>query len=73
MRRTTREEMYRLLKDHPEWKVIDLASSNAGWKYADVYTDVTDHSEYYKTKYNGTKQFIQCDVEETSSSLYGII
>lgn len=48
MKRTTREAMYKLLEDNPNWKVLDMASSNAGWKYADVFTDVNDHSEYYK-------------------------
>jgi len=57
--------MYNLLEQNAEWNVIDLASSNAGWKYADVYTDVTDHSEYYKKKYNNEKRFVQCNVETT--------
>ena len=63
--RTNRQAMYDLLEQHPEWNVVDLASSNAGWKYANVYTDVTDYSEYYKTKYNNEKRFIQCNVENT--------
>ena len=63
IRRTTREEMFKLLEKNPEWKVVDLASSNAGWKYADVFTDVKDHSEYYNKKYDGKKEFIQCNVE----------
>jgi len=66
IRRTTREEMFELLEKNPDWKVVDLASSNAGWKYANVFTDVNDHSEYYKNKYNGEKKFIQCNVENTS-------
>ena len=32
IRRTTREEMFKLLEKNPEWKVVDLASSNAGSK-----------------------------------------
>jgi hypothetical protein len=31
--RTTREAMFKLLEQNPTWKVIDLASSTAGWKY----------------------------------------
>ena len=66
IRRTKREAMYKLLENNPSWKVIDLASSNAGWKYADTFTDVNDHSEYYKKKYDGKKKFIQCNVEKTN-------
>ena len=65
IRRTTREEMYRLLEDNSAWKVVDIASSNAGWKYADVFTDVNDHSEYYQQKYNGEKKSVNCNVENT--------
>ena len=65
IRRTNREEMYKLLENNLDWNVVDLASSNAGWKYADVFTDVNDHSEYYEKKYNGVKKFIKCDVENT--------
>ena len=65
IKRTNREAMYNLLEQHPEWNIVDLASSNAGWKYADVYTDVTDYSEYYKDKYNNEKKFFQCNVEKT--------
>ena len=63
IRRTNRKEMFKLLENNPEWKVVDLASSNAGWKYADVFTDVNDHSEFYRNKYDGKKEFIQCNVE----------
>jgi len=65
LRRTNREEMFKLLEKNPNWKVVDLASSNSGWKYADVFTDVNDHSQYYKKKYDGKKKFIQCNVEKT--------
>ena len=65
MKRTTREAMYKLLEDNPNWKVLDMASSNAGWKYADVFTDVNDHSEYYKNKYGDTIKFVRCNVEQT--------
>ena len=65
IKRTKREAMYTLLEEHSEWNIIDLASSNAGWKYANTFTDVNDHSEYYEKKYNGTKKFIQCNVENT--------
>ena len=65
IRRTNRQEMFKLLEKNPEWKVVDLASSNSGWKYADVFTDVNDHSQYYEKKYNGKKKFIQCNVEKT--------
>lgn len=47
IKRTRREAMYELLESKPEWNVLDMASSNAGWKWADVFTDVTDQSEYY--------------------------
>ena len=66
IKRTNRNAMYKLLEKNPDWKVLDMASSNAGWKYADVFTDVVDHSEYYKEKYNGTKKFIQCNVENNT-------
>ena len=51
MKITTREAMYKLLDNNPTWKVLDMTSSNSGWEYADVFTDVNDHSEYYKNKY----------------------
>lgn len=63
--RTTREEMFKLLESHPEWKVIDLASSTAGWKYAQIYTDIIDRSEFYKKRYGNDKKFITCDVEKS--------
>ena len=66
MKRTTREAMYKLLEENSEWKVLDMASSNAGWKYADVFTDVNDHSEYYKNKYGDKKKFVQCNIEQTN-------
>ena len=65
LRRTNKEEMYKLLENNKDWNIVDIASSNAGWKYANVYTDVNDHSEYYKKKYNGEKTFIKCNVEIT--------
>ena len=36
--RTTRETMYKLLEDNSNWNIVDLASSNSGWKYANVFT-----------------------------------
>lgn len=63
VRRTRREEMYKLLEENKEWNIVDIASSNAGWKYADVFVDIVDYSNYYKQKYNGEKKFIQGDVE----------
>jgi ubiquinone/menaquinone biosynthesis C-methylase UbiE len=65
--RTRKEALYSLLDKNPDWKVIDIASSNAGWKQADIYTDVIDRSEFYKKRYNDTKKFIQCDVENTGN------
>ena len=65
IKRTTREAMHKLLEDNSNWKVVDIASSNAGWKEATVYTDIHDQSDYYKQKYNNTKKFIKCDVEKT--------
>ena len=65
IKRTTREAMYKLLEENSHWKIVDLASSNSGWKYANTFTDINDHSKYYKDKYNGTKKFVQCDVETT--------
>lgn len=64
IQRTKKEKMYELLEKHPEWKILDLASSNAGWKQANVYCDVKNFSDYYNKKYNNTKQFIQCNVED---------
>lgn len=68
IRRTKREEMYSLLEKNKDWKVVDIASSNAGWKYADVFVDITDYSKYYNEKYGDKKTFVQGDVE---SKLFG--
>lgn len=62
--RTTREAMFKLLEQNPTWKVIDLASSTAGWKYADIFTDIIDRTEFYKKRYGSNKKFIKCDVEK---------
>ena len=63
--RTTREAMYKLLEENNDWNIVDLASSNSGWKYANVYTDINDQSQFYNNKYNGSKKFVQCNVETT--------
>jgi len=63
IRRSRREGIYELLENHTEWNIIDVASSDAGWKYANVFTDIRDLSEYYNKKYNGEKKFVRCDVE----------
>ena len=63
LERTTRQATFELLQKNPEWKVLDMASSNAGWECADVYTDVRDFTDYYQNKYSGTKKFVQCNVE----------
>jgi len=60
--------MYNLLEKNKDWKVVDMASSDAGWKYADVFSDINNYSKYYEEKYNGTKTFVQCDVE---SKIFG--
>lgn len=65
VKRTKREAMYSLLENNPQWKVVDIASSNAGWKYADVFTDIRDYSKYYNKKYNGKKLFVRCDIMNT--------
>jgi len=65
IKRTTRQAMYELLEDNKEWNVVDIASSNSGWKHANVFTDVKDFSDFYNKKYNGQKKFFKCNVEKT--------
>ena len=63
IKRTKREAMFKLLEENPDWNVVDIASSNAGWKYADVFVDINDHSKFYEERYNDEKKFVQGNVE----------
>jgi len=64
VKRTTTNYIKNILEKNSDWNVIDIASSNCGWHYANIFTDITDYSEFYHRKYGGTKKFIQMNCEE---------
>ena len=56
--------MKRILEENSRWNVVDIASSNCGWKYANTFSDIRDYSDFYYRKYNGTKKFVKMNCDE---------
>tara|TARA_R110002167_G_scaffold202025_8_gene405742 strand:+ start:3450 stop:4091 length:642 start_codon:yes stop_codon:yes gene_type:complete len=60
IKRTHKEHIRKLLKENPEWNILDLGCGRFAWEEAQTLSDLVDHSELYPQK-----RFVKCDASET--------
>jgi len=59
IKRCSREYALSLINENKEWNVLDLGAGSDGWKRANVYADIEDHSSSY------SKRFVQTQADDT--------
>jgi len=60
IKRTHKEYIRNLLKENPQWNVLDLGCGRFAWEEAQTLSDLVDHSELYPQK-----RFVKCDASKT--------
>ena len=60
IKRTSRKYMLEIIKNNPDWSILDLGSGIQGWLCAKTYCDVTDCSEHYPEG-----DFVQAPADDT--------
>ena len=60
IRRSSREYVINLIKENPDWNVLDLGTGKDGFKVAKVFADIMDYKEYYPEN-----RFVQTEASDT--------
>tara|TARA_R110002020_G_scaffold225566_1_gene435629 strand:+ start:701 stop:1444 length:744 start_codon:yes stop_codon:yes gene_type:complete len=58
---SSREHVFEMVKNNPEWNVLDLGCGSDGMKLANVYADIVDR----KGDYKDDKKFVQTEACNT--------
>ena len=60
IRRSSREHVIGMIKENPDWNVLDLGAGRDGFKVANVFADIMDYDEIYPDY-----RFVQTEASET--------
>ena len=60
IKRTSKKYMKELLKNNPDWSVLDIGCGRYPWEEAQTLCDIVDHKELHCNK-----RFVQCEASVT--------